>query len=141
MKIKFISRIVALAMLASSFYLLGSARGAAQSYYTNAASGSFFGAQQYNQNYPNPLQPSLTLNRQYQAGINAVTGNSGIWSYATNTFATNCTYSAIPAVTVQQSGAWTGPQTNAVLAVTTTNYIDWFGGATNVNYSVLAIGR
>jgi len=37
MKIKFISRIVALAMLASSFYLLGSARGAAQSYYTNAA--------------------------------------------------------------------------------------------------------
>lgn len=129
------------ALLIIAFLWLALTPAHAQGYFTNSASGSFFGAQQYNQNYPAPTQPGQTIAAQYRTGINAGTGNSGIWSYATNSFATNYVYSATPAVTVQQYGAFTLTQTNAVIAITTSNYIVYFGGATNVNYSVLAIGH
>ena len=114
----------------------------AQPYFTNSASGSFFGAQQYNQAFPNPVQPSQTLARQYSAGINTFSLNSGIYTYQTNSFATNYTYSALPAVMVSQYGAAsTLAQTNNVISITTTNCIIWFGGLTNVNYSIIAIGH
>ena len=74
----------------------------AQPYITNSA-GPGFGAAQYNQNYPAPV---------------------------------------LPAVTVQQfGGAAVLAQTNCIINLTATNCVLWFGGATNVNYSVIAIGH
>jgi len=113
----------------------------AQPYITNSA-GPGFGAAQYNQNYPAPVLPGLTLTRQALAGINAFTGNTGTSAYATNAFATNTVYFALPAVTVQQfGGAAVLAQTNCIINLTATNCVLWFGGATNVNYSVIAIGH
>lgn len=134
------SKIVAAFVLLTALFLAAIVyTSKAQTYVTNSSS-PYFGAAQYNGSFANPTAPSVTLAKQYSAGICA-----GVYSnttaYFTNTFSTNVVYSTPPAVFVQQFGTPTIVQTNVVTSITTTNCIVWFGGATSVNFSLTSIGH
>ncbi len=111
----------------------------AQGYFTNA-NGPYFGAAQYNSSIPNPVLPSQTIQRQYNAGINAGTATTiGATGLITNSFATNYVYSAAPSVVVTQNGA-TQTGTNLVTSITLTNFI-YQSGASGTVVSWIAVGH
>ena len=95
-----------------------------QPYYTNTSQGA--GAQQYNNNYPQPLQPGKTLAQQYQAGILAGAIAPAPWYLLTNSFSTNI-YTTPPVITANAAGAASQAAcaTNvvAVFSVTLTNFV------------------
>ena len=104
--------------------IIGGSNAKCQPYYTNNAPQA--GAYQYNQNWAQPLQPSVTLSKQYQAGIQAGTIAPAPWFLLTNSFSTNI-YTTAPVITANGSGS--GSQsvcaTNVVTVVSTstTNFV------------------
>lgn len=91
----------------------------AQPYGTNIAG---YGVHQFNDSLIQPLAPSRTLAEQLARGINCgkcVTTTDGT---VTNTFSTNYVYSAPPIVVCTQTGTLMST-TNAVVSVTTTNFV------------------
>lgn len=113
----------------------------AQPYYTNTSQG--YGAQQYNNNYAQPLQPSKTLAQQYQAGILTGTIPPAPWSLLTNSFSTNL-YTMAPVITANAVGTFTqGPlTTNCICVVTsTTAYFILQTSETNITVNWSAIGH
>jgi len=118
----------------------------AQQYYTNSTPPNGY-PQGYSAGYSQPLAPSQTLGNQVADGIFSGQFNTGTNAAVTNLFsalfpATTNLYAA-PAVYVQQINPTIGGLvgTNQVLFVTTTNCAVYFGGATNVNYSLTVIGH
>jgi hypothetical protein len=104
--------------------VMGGGLAKCQPYYTNSAPQA--GAYQYNQNWAQPLQPSVTLSKQDQAGILAGAITPAPWFLLTNSFATNI-YTTAPVITANGSGS--GSQsvcaTNVVTVVSasTTNFV------------------
>ena len=114
--------LIAAAILAA--LRLGDSTAKCQPYITNSSPQA--GAYQYNQNWAQPLQPSLTLSKQYQAGILAGTFAPAPWFLLTNTFSTNL-YTTAPVVTANGSGSASQAAcaTNVVTVVSTsiTNFV------------------
>jgi hypothetical protein len=114
---------VACCVIGACFILAGR-DASAQPYFTNSSPQS--GAYQYNQNYTQPLQPSLTLSKQYQAGILAGTIAPTPWFLLTNSFSTNI-YTMAPVITANgsSSASQTVCSTNVVTIVSAspTNFV------------------
>jgi hypothetical protein len=113
-------------ILLLAFALLLAPKLQAQPYVTNT--GTIYGAQQYNQSYPTPLQPSKMLANQYAAGMLAgiIPPAQVAWPLITNTFATNI-FSTAPYVVFSLS-ATNGFPTNAmpaVISTSPTNFVVW----------------
>jgi hypothetical protein len=108
------------ALLVLAAGLIGGAVAPAQPYFTN--SNPQAGAYQYNQNYPQPLQPGKTLAQQYQAGILAGTIAPAPFYLLTNSFTTNI-YTTAPVITANASGTATGTNFVTVASSTPTNFV------------------
>jgi hypothetical protein len=104
--------------------LMGGRTAKCQPYLTNSSPQA--GAYQYNQNWAQPLQPSLTLAKQYQAGILAGTLAPAPWFLLTNSFSTNL-YTTAPVITANGSGSASQAvcATNVITVVSssTTNFV------------------
>lgn len=117
--------------------IIGGGIAKCQPYITNNAPQT--GAYQYNQNWAQPLQPSLTLSKQYQAGILTGTIAPAPWFLLTNSFSTNL-YTTAPVITANASASSTGTNFVTVVSVTTTNFV--LGtGVTNQTIYWSAIGH
>lgn len=109
----------------------------AQPYFTNATAAS--GPFQYNDALTPPAQPSQVIARQSLAGIQSgfvVTTADGT---VTNTFSTNCIYTAPPIVVTRQRGKPTTTTSN-IIVVTTSNFVINVGTPTSTN-DFYAIGH
>jgi hypothetical protein len=136
---KFIKQIQGKLMLAAAV-MIGAAFAShvlAQPYITNSSPQA--GAYQYNQNWAQPLQPSVTLSRQSQAGILAGTIAPAPWFLLTNSFSTNL-YTTTPVITANASSPSTGTNFVTVVSVTTTNFV-LQTGVTNQTIYWSAIGH
>lgn len=114
-----------IAVAALAIWMIGGGTTArCQPYITNNLPQA--GAYQYNQNWAQPLQPGLTLSRQYQAGILAGTIAPAPWFLLTNAFSTNL-YTTAPVITANGSGtaSQAACATNVVTVVSTstTNFV------------------
>ncbi len=105
-------------------WMIGGSAARCQPYITNSSPQA--GAYQYNQNWVQPLQPSLTLSKQYQAGILTGTIAPAPWFLLTNSFSTNI-YTTAPVITANGSGTASQAAcvTNVVTVVSTstTNFV------------------
>jgi hypothetical protein len=110
--------------VAMAAFIMSGSTAKCQPYFTNTSPQA--GAYQYNQNYVQPLQPSVTLSKQYQAGVLAGAFAPAPWFLLTNTFPTNI-YTTAPIVTANGSGptSQTVCSTNVVtvVSVTPTNFV------------------
>lgn len=104
--------------------IMGGSTAKCQPYYTNSSPQA--GAYQYNQNWVQPLQPSVTLSKQYQAGILTGSIAPAPWFLLTNSFSTNV-YTTAPVITANGSGSTSQAvcATNVVTVVSTstTNFV------------------
>ena len=105
--------------------LIGGRDAVAQPYFTNSSPQA--GAYQYNQNYAQPVQPSVTLSKQYQAGISAgniAPGTGGAFTtIVSNNFPSGIYYSTTPSITANSS-------------LTGTNGVVWVNSATTTNFTL-----
>ena len=104
--------------------VIGSGTAKCQPYITNSSPQA--GAYQYNQNWAQPLQPSVTLSKQYQAGILTGAIAPAPWFLLTNSFATNL-YTTAPVITANGSGtasqAVCATNVITVASTSTTNFV------------------